>query len=1057
MLISAGRLSQLTLALAVALAISPSFAQSQASGVAGRLVDASGVPTADVEITVTHVQSGTIARTRTDAQGRYQVSGLRVGGPYTVAAAGLRSVDGVYLFLDRLEEVDFTTPRIADLDSVVVTAHPLLVGTGTSLNATQLAQLPSIDRSLTDYVRLDPRFAVTNRATNEISVGGQNPRYNEINLDGINVADTFGLETNNLPTPRQPFLMDTIESLSIDAVNYDASTPGTAGGEINAVTKSGTNEFHGSVFGTYRDHDFVRENRDGSNFSGFNKERAAGFTVGGPIVSDRLFFFLDFEDYKLESPGPSFGPVGSSASGIVNVTQAELDQIRGIAMTLRGFDPGTVGGTSDADTTAQQVGLKLDWNINNDHRLSYRHSMNDQSQANFPGFSPGSIAFDSYAYQREFDLDTDTLQVFSHWTDQVSTEASLSNRRYVAERVPASRLPAVAIQVRPGAIVFMGTEENSFLNRLETDTWNAAFAANLFMGSHSLKFGADYERNDIQNLYGRRINGTYGFYGIPYFAAGVSTPFRFSYPAGGDPMSMAADWTLSNVGVFAQDTWSVSDTLTLTLGLRYDESSVNRPPTYNAAASTAFGVDNRNTIEGQGLLQPRVAFRYSPTDNDATIVRGGVGLFRGAAPSVWLSNPYSNTGLNYTDYNFPIFFGGFNPDPDSQIDLIPAGNPGATQSIDLIDADLRQPSTWKANLAIDQKLAWGISGTAELVLTNVRDAIYYQNLNLGAATAIGQDGRSLFWNAAGLDPLNWNQGGFNAASVRARSAANPAYTDVLIARPTSKGESAQLSLTLQKPFNDSPWSWMAAYTYTDASEVSPLTSTNTLALWGNQNAFHPNEEISSRSLYEIRDRFIGVVSFQHDFIPNRPTTASLFYEGRSGRPYSYVFDNDANGDGRTGNDLLYIPTGPGDVVFGSPQEEAAFFAAVNGDDYLRSHAGQVATRNGAKSSFVNQFDLRISQQLPGFTPTHHSEIWLDVLNVGNLLNRSWGQIHDASSPGSIGVVEYGGVCGATANPACGAGDTGRYVYRYNGIDQLGIQDDRAVSRWSVQVGFRYAF
>jgi len=269
----------------------------------------------------------------------------------------------------------------------------------------------------------------------------------------------------------------------------------------------------------------------------------------------------------------------------------------------------------------------------------------------------------------------------------------------------------------------------------------------------------------------------------------------------------------------------------------------------------------------------------------------------------------------------------------------------------------------------------------------------------------------------------------------------------VIARPTSKGESQQLSLSFSKPKGDWGFSWTAAYTYTNAEEVSPLTSSTSGSQWGNINTFNPNEEVSATSSYEIKDRFTAAVSWEKAFFGDYATRVSMFYEGRSGRPYSYVFDNDANGDGRFGNDLLYIPTAPGDVLFGSPAEEAAFWAFVESDEYLRGNLGRVAERNGARGPWVNQFDIRISQELPGFFKDHKSEIWLDILNVGNLINKDWGQIEEIGFPGSRGVVEYGGIDAAT----------GKYVYRFNTPDTTRIYDGRGISRWSLQVGFRYKF
>ncbi len=667
------------------------------------------------------------------------------------------------------------------------------------------------------------------------------------------------------------------------------------------------------------------------------------------------------------------------------------------------------------------------------------------------------IALNTHAYQRDYKFKTYNAQLFSDWTDTFSTEAKVSYRDYSAVRTPTADLPEVEVRFGDNSIIF-GTEENTHVNVLETETWNAFFAGNLFLGDHTLKFGFDYEDNDIYNLFGRRTNGVYVFNSPEDFEAGRPRSYRLFYPADGNLDNMAAIWGLKNVGVFVQDTWAVNNNLTLTFGLRYDEPMVDGEPTYNALAEEVFGFDNSRTIDGNGLFEPRFGFNYTFDSERPSQLRGGIGLFQGAAANVWLSNPFTNTGFGYIDYNLSRGFPDsaacmqtgqrcFSADPAGQINLIPADARVGTQSIDFVDPDLGQPSVWKANLAFDTELPWyGIVAAAEAVFTKTKEGIYYQHLNLGEATAYGQDGRALYWNEAGLDPTLWNEFGNNDDDF-SRVNANRDFSDAIIARPTDKGHSEQLTLSLTKPFNDGDWSWMLAYTRTNAVEVSPLTSSTSGSQWGNVNTFDPNEERLATSSYEIRDRVTGAISWKHAFFGDYNTTVSMFYEGRTGRPYSYVFDNDANGDGRFGNDLLYIPAGPGDVLFGSPEEEAAFWEFVNSDDYLSGRQGSVARRNGARAPWVNQFDIRISQELPGFWNGHKTELWLDILNVGNLIDKDWGQIEEIPFPGSRGIVEYGGI-----DPA-----TGKYVYRWNGADDLRIYDDRGISRWSMQVGFRYKF
>ena len=1050
------QLKALVFGLMLGLAASQgAFAQSTtSSALNGRVTDPEGRPIAGATVEILHIPSNTRKSVSTDDQGRYASTNLRVGGPYkvTVTKDGFagEAQDGINLLLGEASQINVDLePAMTTLESVEVVASAQSdvfrsdnQGSTSNISREQINSFPSVNRNIQDYVRLDPRIAQTDKARNEISAGGQNTRFNAIRIDGVNTSDAFGLESNSLPTPKQPISMDVIDAINVSVANYDVTIGGATGAVINAVTKSGGNEFHGSVYGTYRENDWSGKNQSDVRPNIFDTDETYGGTFGGPLIEDRLFFFVNYEKTTFSGVGTNFGPTGSGATNIVPITQAQIDEVIAISRDVWGFDPGILQVPESLDTISEEYAIKLDWNITDQHRANFRYSSSDQSQANVVGFGNNSLALSSYLYQRDFKFDTTTAQLFSDWTDTFSTEFKLSYRDYSAVRTPVADLPSIGVRIG-NAFLNLGTEENTHANILETETWNSYFIGNWFLGDHEVKFGVDYENNDIYNLFGRRINGVYTFNSIADYRAGRSSRYQLFAPAGGNLDNMAAIWGLDNVGLFLQDTWSVDYNLTFTYGLRIDTPSVDEEPVYNAAASSAFGFDNRNTINGKELIQPRFGFNYTFDSDRATQLRGGLGLFQGASASVWLSNPYSNNGLAYTDYVFNTGITRFDPDRGDQLGLFTPGA-GATQSIDFIDPDLAQPAVWKANLAFDHELPWwGMVASAEVILTSVEEGIYYQQLNLGNATAVGQDGRMIYWNANGRNPANWNQAG-TGTSVTARANRLTAYNDAIIARSTDKGGGEQLTLSLQKPYEDN-WFWQVAYTYTDADEVSPLTSSTSGSQLGNVAIFQANEEVSARSNYLVKDRFTGALSYRHFFFEDLKTEFSVFYEGRRGKPYSYVFDNDANGDGRL-NDLLYIPAGPGDVAFGSAAEEAAFWEFVNNNEYLRNHLGEVAERNAEFDGWVHNFDVRLSQELPGFFAGNKAEIWLDILNVGNMIDKDWGVIEEVGFPSMRGIVEYGGI-----------NSSGRYVYRFNTPDQPRVYDDRGVSRWALQLGFRYTF
>ena len=354
---------------------------------------------------------------------------------------------------------------------------------------------------------------------------------------------------------------------------------------------------------------------------------------------------------------------------------------------------------------------------------------------------------------------------------------------------------------------------------------------------------------------------------------------------------------------------------------------------------------------------------------------------------------------------------------------------------------------WKFNLGVEHELPWwGMVASAEAILTEVEDGVFYEHLNLGAPTRQGLDGRNLYWGSTASNLYQTN-GTFNGT---ARSRRNTAFREVLLARPTNKGSGENFTLSLTKPMtSESNLFWQAAYSYTDATEVNGLTSSRGISNWASRSIFNPNEELASRSPYVNRDRFTGTMSYRHFFFDGYKTEFAMFYEGRKGKPYSWTFNNDMNGDGLAGNDLMYIPN-PGEVVFTNPAE-AEIFAQLVSQYGLDRYAGGVVPRNEDTAPWVHNFDMRISQELPGFFAGNKAEIWLDLLNVGNLLNKDWGQIDE------VGFQSNGGQARSFANFA-GINSSGQYIYDVVQTPEEFIRrDNSAESRWAVQVGFRYSF
>ena len=561
------RLSKLSLGLIVALAAAPSFAQSTSAGVGGQVLGADGQPVAGAQVTIVHTESGTVSRVTTDESGRYTARGLRVGGPYsinvTASGEGTTTEDGVYLSLNQTNQVNARlTGDIATLGTVVATGiaggsdvfSATKMGTGTNVDQQTIERLPSATRNIQDYIRLDPRVTVTDKVDGAISAGGQNSRYNVIRIDGISSNDPFGLESNNLPTQRQPVSMDAIEEISIDLANYDVTVAGGTGAVVNAVTKSGTNEFSGSVYYTMRDADWVADDLDedgGGSFAGFDKEETWGVTLGGPIIRDRLFFFANYEQFTRSAPGTSFA---STPYGRGEITDADIARVQAAASSF-GFDAGNM--TMPANKTdIEEYALKLDWNISDNHRAALRYSSMEEVVPKFPGIG-SSVSLSSHWYDQNKEFTSVVGELFSDWSENFSTEFKVSQREYNSIAAPYANLPY--IQVRGfgpnNAQLRFGTEQNRHVNVIETDQLSLFGAATWHVGDHEIKFGVEHETNDILNFYGRNLNGVWIFDSLEDFEAGNANQFQSRAPRpGGSVSDIPAEYEMKNTAFFLQDT-----------------------------------------------------------------------------------------------------------------------------------------------------------------------------------------------------------------------------------------------------------------------------------------------------------------------------------------------------------------------------------------------------------------------------------------------------------------------------------------------------------------------
>ncbi|HVU35447.1 MAG TPA: TonB-dependent receptor [Opitutaceae bacterium] len=1036
------------------------------SAINGLVTDKQGKPIAGATVTIVHDESGTTAATTTRPNGQYNISGLRPGGPYTLTVASPQFTSETVKDIN-LELGDSTVQDVS-LGTEVVTMEKFTVssdrditfgagkiGTSTSLSSAEIAEVPTVRRDIQDIAQLDSRLYLGSLDQGgQLSAQGQNFRYNSFLIDGVQSVDTFGLNSNGFSSLKSPIPLDAIQSFSVDLSPYDVRRAGFTGALLNAVIKSGTNQFHGSARFEYTGQNMRAKNPVSGAHETF-RETTPVFTFSGPIIKDKLFFFLAYEEFKRTSAPPQaiFIPDPTVLAAIVAKAKSY------------GYEPGDLiaNNTANQRTTI----AKLDWNIVENQRLSVTYRRNygkTTSFANYTGSTSTSLS--NYWFTQPRNTDSYTAQLFSQWTPNFRTEATASYTKF--DGSPANNgtpFPQVQVQgvkgtrldtgatITNGAVYF-GTESSRQLNQIKTKEAQGKFSGEYSIGDHTITAGVEEVATTYNNAYVQFTDGYYTFASPATWDAG--TPPNYyqlakAYP-GFSINDAIANWRYDAYGAFVQDTWHAG-ALTLLGGLRMDYPYIGDKPPVAAGFSTAgFTRDNgqpitRNdtTNSGNWTVSPRLGFVYNLPAVRKTQFRGGIGLFQGKSPAVWISNAYSNAGsvANVTATSAQLPSITFNKDVNNQ--PVPAGTL-PTPNINITDPKLIQPAVWKTNLAVDHKLPFGdLTLTIEGYYIKTYEALQTEFLNYQVATTgptTMPDGRIRYAGTI------FSSGSASTAGRRH----TPGFADVLYLTNTNKGDGRGVTVSVERPFRNK-WSWGASWTHGRATEVTPMTSSVALSNYQYRASFNPNEDTASISNTNIKDRVVARLTRQLNLIRNAPTTVSFVYQWRTGHPYSWVFRGDANGDGFTYNDLLYVPTGPDDpaVRWTSTAERDSFFAFVNASS-LKKYMGTHAPRNSETSPGAETLDIKLTQEIPVFRRMK-LEVYANLLNIGNMLNSKWGLVDEY--PYSY----RRNVAGATYD-AAGNGGKGQWIYTFNSGTLDGVPvtaNDTPISRWQVQAGILLRF
>lgn len=1028
-------------------------AQTTTSTLVGMVKDAqAGLPGASVK--AVHEPTGTVYGVMTNADGRYTIPNMRSGGPYTVTISyvgmaqetfqnvNLKLGDSFVLNATlndggkQLDEVQIVTKRDATFNSK-------RTGAATNVGKEQIENMPSLSRSLQDFTRLTPQ-------ANGNSFGGASNKFNNISIDGAVNNDVFGLTSSGTPggqAATQPISLDAIQEIQIVVAPYDVTNGNSTGGTVNAVTRSGTNKVEGSAYFFGRNQNTIGKSVDGQKTkAGDFYNTTYGLRLGAPIIKNKLFFFVNAELGRIKTPTTfSAGDKGS----VISVADAEL--IKNTMLSRYGYNVGDFG-VFDQQTNSDKIFARLDWNINAKNQLTLRHNYINAFDDKITR-SGSAFAFSNNGYRFTDKQNNTVLELRSAINSTLSNNLILGYSRVRDRRAFNGDLfPQIRINNFNGSSsqsVVLGSEASSTANELDQDIFEFTDNFKILAGKHTFTIGTHNEFFKFRNLFLNNFAGSYAYSNLNDFinnARPTTAASTYSIVPGDNRPS--AKFDAAQLGFYFQDEIEAFQGFKLTAGLRVDVPLFfDNPPANPLVASTFVNQRTDQTASGQILVSPRLAFNWDLTGDRSIQLRGGTGLLTSRAPFVWLSNAFTNNGMISAQINATNGTGQFIADPANQ--QAAGGTVGKTYEVNLTDPKLRLPQVFKTNLAFDFKLPGGVFATVEGIYSKTVNNILYQNLNLRPAVGTINAGLT---NGVDNRPLY--------AYPTTAGKVNSTFTNVYYLTNSNKGETYSLTGQLSKAF-DFGLSLTGAYTYGKSTDVNSGGSSTASSNFNfNQIVFDPNNPQLSYSNFDLRHRVIGALNYVARYGKEKAsaTTFSLFYSGRSGSPFTYLYFGDLNQDGNNQNDLLFVPRTINDIRL-SPltsngvttsvaDQWASLDAFIAGDKYLSSRRGQYAERNGGRMPWQHQFDLRIMQDLGTmFKGSKNAlQISLDIVNVGNLLNNAWGRQYFISN-GASTLVNY------NYNAATG----GNYTFKSPSADNVAYQVSQFDSRWQAQIGIRYLF
>ena len=1011
---------------------------STTSSLSGKITDSKGSPMAGASIVAIHVPSGTQYSAIADKAGNYRIQNMRVGGPYTVNVSFIGYSSSSYTDVSlKLGETYVQNGTITEsttaLSEVIVTAglrNSILSsersGTQTNVNNRDLTNLPTISRSITDFAKYTPQSQGN-------SFGGRDGRFNTITVDGAAFNNNFGLSSNPLPGgSAQPISLDAIEEISVSIAPYDVTRSQFTGASINAVTRSGDNTFKASVYTYIRPKSFTGNTVDGNDVVGANDRSSQnyGFRVGGPIIKNKLFFFVSGEYEKESIPGVSWSP---STDGVANpdlmisrTLESDMIRVRDHLISKYNYDPGKYKDFDPFKNKNTKILARLDWNISKEHKLTLRYNdvvgTSDQQTNSTSGppnnprnsgrISNQSMAFSNAFYGFQNTVRSFTGELNSNFSSKISNKFLASYTFIQDTRTSNSDLfPFVDIWQGGDQYMSFGYELFSYNNDVQNKTLSFTDNVTINLNKHTVTTGIAFDRLWFRNSYIREGTSYYRYSSVDNFI-NDATPsgFGVTYGYNGED-APGAEATFGLGAIYAQDEWTVIPRLKITYGIRLEMPFYFDDPEGNPAIDALTFADGKKMDVGSWpesklVFSPRFGFNYDVKGDRSLQIRGGTGLFTGLLPFVWFTNQPTNSGMiQVPEIGWGTQGGAanligmtFNPDYKALIASNPSKfpqNPGtlpSNASLAQVAKDFKLPQIWRSNLGIDIELPYGMIFTAEGIFSKDINAVIQKNINEAPYTGdmLGADTRP-YWRPSTSSPA------YNYTRVE------QGISNAMELTNASEGYQYSLTAMLTKNFKNG-LSGMFAYTYTEAKDLTSNPGSSASSAWSSNTAVRSlNDPGLSWSNFATPHKLIGNVSYRFEYGNNFATTISLVYQGYQTGRWSYTYSNDLNGDGNS-SDLMYIPADDseitfvnkvtsGAVVMTAEEQRVAFWDYVASNEYLSTHSGTYAERYGHLQPWIHRFDAKVIQDIFtnfGTDRKYTLQVSVDLLNVGNMINDSWG-------------------------------------------------------------------